>query len=211
MDEQRRISCASAFGTLARSLFLVVALSSEVGAQAPDASSSPEGSGVEAPAQHEKERRNGVELGFTHAFQLLRTSTSEAEAGRSENLLGFVIGYERTLIPHRLTLVVAKPFHFTRDRFDSPLDIYLKVNFPKGRWDPYIAPGISGNLRVFGGELEQEEGRRLEYTFGVGAITGFIYSFTPRWGISVEVGYLYFVNGIAQHSIIDSVAGVFFF
>lgn len=192
-------------------LFLVMALFSKARAQPGESAISPEHSHAETTAEGEKERRNGVELGFTHAFQLLRTSPSEAEAGRSEHLWGFVIGYERTLIPHRLTLVIAKPFHFTRERFDSPLDIFLKVNFPKGRWDPYIGPGISGNVRVFGGELEQEEERRFEYTFGLGAITGFIYSFTPRWGISVELGYLYFVNGIAQHTIIDSVAGVFFF
>jgi hypothetical protein len=59
--------------------------------------------------EREEERRNGIEVGFTHTFQLLRTSPSEAEAGRSEHLLGFVVAYERTLIPRRLVLVVAKP------------------------------------------------------------------------------------------------------
>ena len=156
----------------------------------------------------EANRRNALEVGFTHTFQLLRTSPSEAEAGRSENLWGFVLAYERALIPDRLALVIAKPFHFTKDRFDSPLDIFLKVPFPKGRWDPYVAAGISGNARFFSGELEQEEGRRVEYTFGVGAITGFLYRFAPRWGISLEVGYLYFVNGLTQHGFIDALSAV---
>jgi hypothetical protein len=68
--------------------------------------------------------------------------------------------------------------------------------------------GISGNARFFSGELEQEEGRRVEYTFGVGAITGFVYHFTPRWGISLEVGYSYFVNGLTQHGFIDALSAV---
>lgn len=156
----------------------------------------------------EADRRNALELGFTHTFQLLRTSPSEAEAGRSENLLGFVLAYERILIPERLALVIAKPFHFTKDRFDSPLDIFLKVSFPKGRWEPYVSPGFSGNARFFSGELEQEEGKRVEYTFGVGAIAGCVYRFTPRWGLSLEVGYLYFVNGLTQHGFIDALAAV---
>jgi len=156
----------------------------------------------------ESHRRNALELGFSHSFQLLRTSPSEAEAGRSENLWGFVLAYERILIPDRLALVVAKPFHFTKDRFDSPMDIFVKVSFPKGKWDPYVGAGISGNARFFSGELEQEEGRRVEYTFGVGAIGGFVYGFTPRWGISLEVGYLYFVNGLTQHGFIDALSAV---
>jgi hypothetical protein len=129
----------------------------------------------------------------------------------SENLWGFAIAYERVLIPDRLALVIAKPFHFTRDRFDSPMDILLKVVFPKGRWDPYVGVGVSGNMRFFSGELEQEEGRRVEYTFGIGAIAGCTYLFTPRWGLSLEVGYSYFVNGLAQHGFIDGLAGVWLF
>ena len=156
----------------------------------------------------ERNRPNALELGFTHTFQLLRTSSSEAEAGRSENLFGFVVAYERVLIPDRLALVIAKPFHFTKDRFDSPLDIFLKVPFPRGRWEPYVAAGFSGNARFFSGELEQEEGRRVEYTFGVGAIAGCVYRFTPRWGLSLEVGYLYFVNGLTQHGFIDALSAV---
>lgn len=159
----------------------------------------------------EEERRNSLELGFTHTFQLLRTSPSEAEAGRSENLWGFTIAYERVLIPDRLALVIAKPFHFTADRFDSPLDVFLKAVFPKGRWDPYVGAGVTGNLRLFSGELEQEEGTRVQYTFGVGTIAGCTYRFTPRWGLSLEVGYSYFVNGLAQHGILDSLAGVWMF
>ncbi len=130
----------------------------------------------------EADRRNALELGFTHTFQLLRTSPSEAEAGRSENLWGFVLAYERILIPERLALVIAKPFHFTKDRFDSPLDVFLKVSFPKDRWDPYVGAGVSGNARFFSGELEQEEGRRVEYTFGVGAIAGVCIPFHPALG-----------------------------
>jgi len=167
---------------------------------------------VPARAGAEEEKgRNALEVGFTHTFQLLRTSPSEAEAGRSENLLGFVVAYERILIPDRLALVIAKPFHFTQDRFDSPLDVFLKVTFPKGHWDPYVGAGVSGNLRLFSGELEQEEGKRAEYTFGVGAIGGCTYLFTPRWGLSLEVGYLYFVNGLTQHGFIDALSGVWTF
>jgi len=198
-------SAAAVYGVL------LLSIASRAQAQAPDVGGSKERAEPEEVSGQDEERLNGIELGFTHAFQLLRTSPSEAEAGRSENLVGFVIGYERTLIPNRLVLVVAKPFHFTRDRFDSPIELFLKVNFPKGHWEPYVGAGMSGNLRTFSGELEQEEGRRVEYTFGVGAIAGFVYLFTPQWGVTVEVGYSYFVNGLAQHAITDSVAGVFRF
>jgi len=157
------------------------------------------------------ERRNGVEVGYTHAFQILRTSPSEAEAGSHDNLWGFTLAYERILIPRRLALVIAKPFHFTRDRFDSPVDVFLKVAFPKGRWEPFVGAGVSGNIRVFSGELEQEEGTRFQYTFGVGAIAGVTYAFTAQWGLSLEVGYSYFVNGLARHSITDGLSGVFRF
>jgi outer membrane protein W len=85
------------------------------------------------------------------------------------------------------------------------------VSFPKGRWEPYIGAGVSGNIRVFSGELEQEEGKRLQYTFGIGTIAGVTRVFTPRWGLSLEVGYTYFVNGLAQHSITDALSGAFFF
>lgn len=156
-----------------------------------------------------KERRNGIAVGFTHAFQLLRTS--ETEPQRSDNLWGFTIDYERVLIPGRLALVIAKPFHFTPERFDSPLDVLLKVVFPKGRWEPFVGAGFSGNLRVFSGELEAEEGTRLQYTFGISGFAGCTYAFTSRWGLSAEIGYLYFVNGLAQHSIAEAVSGVFFF
>jgi len=180
-------------------------------AQAHEAASSPADERSEKPLEEREERRNAVELGFTHAFQILRTSPSEAEAGSHDNLWGFTLAYERVLIPRRLALVIAKPFHFTRDRFDSPLDVFLKVVFPKGRWDPFVGAGTSANLRVFSGELEQEEGKRVEYTFGIGAISGVTYAFTPRWGLSLEVGYSYFVNGLAHHSITDGLSGVFVF
>jgi hypothetical protein len=158
-----------------------------------------------------EEHLNGLELGFTHTFQILRTSPSEAEAGSTENLVGFILAYERKLIPGRLALVIAKPFHFTNDRFDSPLDVLLKVGFTKGRWEPFVSFGVTGNLRVFRGELEQEEGERLQYTFGVGSTVGCTYVFTPRWGLTLEVGYFYFVNGLAQHGIVDALSGVWFF
>lgn len=158
-----------------------------------------------------QERLNGLELGFSHTLQILRTSPSEAEAGSSENLVGFTLAYERLLIPGRLSLVVAKPFHFTKDRFDSPLDVLVKVGFVEGRWEPFVSVGISGNLRLFSGELEQEEGKRIEYTFGIGSIVGCTYVFTPRWGLTLEVGYFYFVNGLAQHGIVDALSGVWFF
>jgi hypothetical protein len=136
----------------------------------------------QTPLKKEENRRNGFETGFTHAFQILRTSESEAEAGSRDNLWGFTLAYERVLLPRRLALVIAKPFHFTRDRFDSPLDVLLKVVFPKGRWEPFVGAGISGNVRVFSGELEQEEGRRFEYTFGIGTIAGVTCVFRSRWG-----------------------------
>lgn len=204
------MSATAAF-VLASCFVFVGVVPSGANAQVHDTAGSGAGEHIEPGQQAEKERRNGIDLGFTHSFQILRTSPSEAEAGNTENLWGFTLAYERVLIPGRLALVIAKPFHFTVDRFDSPLDVFLKVNFPRGRWDPFVGVGISGNLRAFSGELEQEEGKRVEYTFGIGSIAGVTYRFTSQWGLSLEVGYYYFVNGLNKHAITDALTGVFFF
>jgi len=211
MDQVARRLSPPPRGLLSCLFVLVGASASGANAQPDDAADQDTGQHPEVPLEQDKERRNAVELGFTHAFQILRTSPSEAEAGSSDNLWGFTLAYERVLMPSRLALVIAKPFHFTRDRFDSPLDVFLKASFPKGRWEPYIGAGVSGNIRVFSGELEQEEGKRLQYTFGIGTIAGVTRVLTPRWGLSLEVGYAYFVNGLAQHSITDALSGGFFF
>jgi len=137
----------------------------------------------------------------------------EEGARGGENLYGFKLSYERVLIPSHLALVFAKPFLFTRERYDSPFELLLKGLFRKGPWEPLLVAGISNNLRIFAREREELEGERVEYAFGVLAATGFAYLFTPHWGIELELAYIYVVNAgsISKHDLNASLNGVHYF
>ena len=117
----------------------------------------------------EQEYRNALNFGFIYTHSILREQeTLPGEGARgSENLYGFKVSYERVSIPSHLAFVVAKPFVFTRERYDSPLELLLKGLFRKGAWEPFLAAGISNNIRTFAREREELEGKRVEYAFGV--------------------------------------------
>jgi len=163
----------------------------------------------------EQEYRNALNFGFIYAHSILREQeTLPGEGARgSENLYGFKLSYERVLIPSHLALVFAKPFLFTRERYDSPFELLLKGLFRKGPWEPFLAAGISNNLRVFGREREELEGKRVEYAFGVVAATGFAYLFTPHWGVELEFAYIYVVNAgsVSKHDLNAALNGIYYF
>jgi len=163
----------------------------------------------------EQEYRNALNFGFIYAHSILREQeTLPGEGARgSENLYGFKVSYERVLIPSHLAFVVAKPFLFTRERYDSPLELLLKGLFRKGAWEPFLAAGISNNLRTFAREREELEGKRVEYAFGVVAATGFAYLFTPHWGVEFEFAYIYVVNAgsVSKHELNAALNGVYYF
>jgi len=56
-------------------------------------------------------------------MRLIRDSQTTGEPLRTrENLGGFVIAYERELLPKRLSLGMSKPFYFNSERFDTPFE-----------------------------------------------------------------------------------------
>jgi hypothetical protein len=163
------------------------------------------------------ERLNGIGFGAIYKFHAFRESASATgeELPGTEHLGGFVIGYERILIAGHLSLSIAKPFLFSRDRLDSPLDITLRGLFRKQAWEPFVGVGVSNNVRFFPGEREEAEGKGVEYTLGIVFIAGFSYYFTPKWALQVEVAYIWNVfikdkDGF-EHELATVLDGVFYF
>lgn len=163
----------------------------------------------------EQEFRNSVSWGFTygHSFLKDREGPEGEELGGTENLYGFNIRYERVLIPSHLAIVIAKPFLFNRERYDSPLEVVLKALMRRRSWEPFLGIGLSSNVRVFSAEREELEGRRIEYAGGLVAATGVTYIFTPHWGTEVELAYVYVFNrtSVSQHEISAWLNAVYYF
>ena len=163
------------------------------------------------------ERRNGIAFGAAYKFHALskRDSAVGVELPEQEHLGGFVIAYERILIPEKLSISLAKPFLFNRERFDSPIDITVKGLFRKGDWEPFLGGGISSNLRLFRAERVDAEGNRAEFALGIVAVTGFSYFFNPTWALELEVAYIWDVwintrTGF-EHELATVLGGVFYF
>ena len=200
-------------GRLASTAILPFVLSvGIVRAQEPD----PGDAAIEAQAEP-SERLNAVSFGAAYKFHALskRDSAVGVELPEQEHLGGFVIAYQRVLIRERLSLVVAKPFLFNRERFDSPIDIAVKGLFRKGAWEPFLGGGISSNLRIFRAERVEAEGNRVEYALGIIAATGFSHFFTERWALELEVAYIWDVwintrTGF-EHELATVLGGVFYF
>ncbi len=163
----------------------------------------------------EDEYRNSIAFGFIYVHAFLRSRESpEGEALKEkENLYGVNLVYDRVLIPNHLAIGIAKPFMFNRERYDSPLEVVLKALIRRGSWEPFFGLGINSNIRVFAGEREEQEGRRIEYSVGLLAATGFTYIFTPHWGLQVELAYVYTLNrrSVSHHEISPAINAVYFF
>jgi len=163
----------------------------------------------------EEEYRNAIAFGALYTRSILRPreSATEEPLPEAENLLGLNLVYDRVLIPSHLALAIAKPFLFNRERYDSPLEIVLKALIRRGQWEPFFGLGLHNNLRVFAGEREEQEGKRVEYAIGLLAATGFTFIFTPHWGLELELAYVYVFNdtSISQHDISPAVNAVYFF
>lgn len=160
------------------------------------------------------ERRNAFGFGAGYKFHALRERESETDepVPDSEHLAGFVIAYDRVLIPNHLALTIAKPFLFGPDRFDSPLDVILKALFRKGSWEPFIGLGISSNIRVFAREREEAEGKRVQYSAGTLVDVGVTHFFTPKWALQFEVAYIWvFTSDVFEHELATVLDGAFYF
>jgi hypothetical protein len=162
-----------------------------------------------------EEYRNAIAFGALYTRSILRSreSATDEPLPEAENLLGLNLVYDRVLIPSHLALAIAKPFLFNRERYDSPLEVVLKALIRRGQWEPFFGLGLHNNLRVFAGEREEQEGKRVEYAIGLLAATGFTFIFTPHWGLELELAYVYVFNdtSISQHDISPAMSAVYFF
>lgn len=160
--------------------------------------------GSEETGSEEAEPLNAVSLKVGWSTHLLRERDS-AVAGEPtpevDQLGGFVLSYARVLVPG-LLLTVAKPFFFGQGRFDSPLQLTLSLGAQIGRFELSAGLGPVLNLRVFEGEREQVEGRRLEVSLGLAATAAVAYRFDLRWFLELEAGYAYQVGDpVVSHEI----------
>ena len=163
----------------------------------------------------EKERLNGLTLGGAYTFHILRdrNSATTGEPLRTiEHLGGFVIAYERELIPQHLALTISKPFYFSKERFDTPFDFILKGLFRKGSWEGFIGLILTWNIRAFEKEREEQEGERNIMSFGIGAVIGGAYLFNPRWSLDLELGYANIpTDDIVENEFTAALSGVYHF
>jgi hypothetical protein len=168
-----------------------------------------------AEKEEAKERLNGFTLGGAYTFHILRDrdSATTGEPLRTlEHLGGFVIAYDRELIPQHLALTISKPFYFSKERFDTPFDFILRGLFRKGSWEAFIGLVLTWNIRVFEKEREAKEGERNILSFGIGAVLGGAYFFNPRWSLDLEVGYANIpTDDIVEHEVSAALAGVYHF
>jgi len=165
--------------------------------------------------EEQKEFLNAFSFGGAYALQLDRDRNSETtgEPLRTrENLGGFVIAYERELLPKRLSLGISKPFYFNPERFDTPFEVMLKGLFVRGSWEAFLGPVLTWNIRIFEQERAEQEGEKNKMSFGIGAVTGAAYYFTRRWGLELELAYEYIpTDDIVEHEISAALTGVFRF
>jgi hypothetical protein len=159
--------------------------------------------------------RNGISLGGAYVFQLERERESQ-ETGQPlrtrQSLGGFVIRYQREIIPERFAIGFAKPFYFARDRFDSPFELSFKGILRRGSWEAFFAGVITWNLRVFERERAAQEGERNQMSLGIGAVVGGGYWFTRQWGLELEVAYEYIpTDDIVEHEIATALNGAYRF
>jgi hypothetical protein len=169
----------------------------------------------EATEKEAKERLNAVTLAGAYTFHILRqrdSATTGEPLSTTEHLGGFVIGYDRELIPEHLALTISKPFYFSKDRFDTPFDFILRGLFRKGPWEGFIGLVLTWNIRVFEKEREEQEGERNLLSFGIGAVVGGAYLFNPRWSLDLEAGYAYIpTDDIVTHEVSAALSGVYHF
>ena len=183
-------------------------------AQSPDQiPAQEETQGVNEKEAEQEELKNGLLFGFSHALRLVRNrqGAPASELRRSDNVYGFLFGYERIL--HRyLALSIIKPFYFNSERVDSSLEIVLAGKYRKNGWEPFLGAGVVSTLsRVTEGE-GGEKVETVEFSVGLLLIVGFKYFFTSNWAIELELGYeLAPTRTTIEHAFADSYQGAYFF
>jgi len=161
----------------------------------------------------EEEPKNGLLFGFTHAYRLIRKQGSEIESAsrRTEQVYGFLFGYERVL--HRyVALSIIKPFYFNRELVESPLEIVVTGIYRKNGWEPFLGAGVISTVASIKGQGSEGENETVEFSVGLIFVTGFKYFFTRNWAIELEFAYEYVPKGTSrEHAFGDAYQGAYFF
>jgi opacity protein-like surface antigen len=164
-------------------------------------------------AEEPEELDNGLLFGFSHALRLVRNRRGAAagDLRRSDNLYGFLLGYERVL--HRyLALSIIKPFYFNSERVDSSLEVVLAAKYRKNSWEPFLGAGVVSTISRITEEEGGESVETVEFSVGLLLIVGFKYFFTRNWAIELEFGYELVPNRTTvEHAFADSYQGAYFF
>ena len=160
-----------------------------------------------------EELENGLLFGFSHALRLVRNrpGAASSESRRSDNVYGFLFGYERIL--HRyLALSIIKPFYFNSERVESSLEIVLTGKYRKNGWEPFLGAGVVSTISRVTEEEGGEKVESVELSVGLLLIVGFKYFFTSNWAIELELGYeLAPKSTTIEHAFADSYQGAYFF
>jgi hypothetical protein len=214
MTVHQTLACVAAWSILAPSVS--VAQSSDQSPPQEEAQSANDEQAKQTKVdivEQTEELENGLLFGFSHALRLVRNrqGATASELRRSDNVYGFLFGYERVL--HRyLALSIIKPFYFNSERVDSPLEIVLAGKYRKNSWEPFFGAGVVSTIS----RLTEEEGGQkvdtVEFSVGLLLIVGFKYFFTPNWSIELELGYeLAPKSTTMEHAFADSYQGAYFF
>lgn len=140
----------------------------------------------------EAEPRNIV--GFQAAYEwhgLEENRSATTGAPEVEHFGGFIISYERVLIPEWLIFEFAKPFLFNKGGFDSPMDLLLKVPFRFGDFELVAGAGMNLNFRVFDEDRAAEEGTEHETSVGIAVHVGAGYSISRHWALVAHCTFTY--------------------
>ena len=166
-----------------------------------------------AAAEETEELENGLLFGFSHALRLerARRGAAPSQLRRSDNVYGFLFGYERIL--HRyLALSIIKPFYFNSERVDSSLEIVLAGKYRKNGWEPFLGAGVVSTISRVTEAEGGENVETVEFSVGLLLIVGFKYFFTPNWAVELELGYeLAPKSTTLEHAFADSYQGAYFF
>lgn len=172
-----------------------------------------QGEETEEGLGEEEEYKNGFIFGFSHQFHLLRDRGDPigAALGHKENLLGFMLAFERIFHPH-VSITFVKAFYFNQERLDSPFEILINGLYRKNKWEPFVAAGILTSIRVFYSVRDENGVAEKEFSFGLRFVAGFKYFITPHWAVSFEFGYSFIPgNDVVEHELSDSYLGAYFF
>ncbi len=158
-------------------------------------------------------RWNFVSVRAAHAYHNLdEREAVDLGAPADEHLGGFVLAYQRSLIPGLFGIGISNAYMFNADRFDIPIDILLVVMQQFGDWRPYLSLGPTMSLRWYHADRAAQEGVDFEFTLGFAGGVGVIWQFKERWGLLIEVHGSFIPNSdVVEAELNDSLGFIYRF